>query len=112
MTLASAVGMKCIRLLLVGFKMTFSIEYAAYKAINEATDKASKALLSIKENYGTAQLGRVPDSVRSTPGWQAALRTYNEAFATQRKFNAVFVKKYAKELKEIRFQNRKGKIHD
>lgn len=85
--------------------MTFSIQYAVYKALNEATEKASLKLRSIK-GVGSGQFGLTPDNVKNSKEYQEAKKAYDIAFATQRKFNGVFVKKYKKELKALRDEKR------
>ena len=85
--------------------MTFSIQYAVYKALNDATEKASLKLRSIK-GVGSGQFGLTPDNVKNSKEYQEAKKAYDLAFAASRKFNGVFVKKYKKELKALRLQKR------
>ena len=46
--------------------------------------------------------GLTPDAVKETPEWRAAKASVDKAFARLRAFNAVFVKKFAKELRAER----------
>lgn len=46
--------------------------------------------------------GLTPDAVRATPEYRAANARYQKAFARLRDFNAGYVKKFAKELREER----------
>jgi len=48
--------------------------------------------------------GLTPDVVRATPEWITAKNGYSVAFNALREFNATFVKKYKKELREERRQ--------
>jgi hypothetical protein len=52
--------------------------------------------------FPTGPMGLTPDHVKATPEWRAAKARYERAFAAMRKFNAVFVKVFAKELRAQR----------
>lgn len=85
--------------------MTFDIQYAAYKALDEAVYKASADLNSIN-GIVSGPCGLTPDSVKATKEYQDAKKAYDLAFVAARRFNGPFVKKYGKELREIRDQKR------
>lgn len=46
--------------------------------------------------------GIAPDAIKTTPQFRAAKKRFDVAFAALRKFNAVYVKKFAKELRAER----------
>jgi len=56
-------------------------------------------------------MGLTPDHVRATPEWRAARSRFDRAFAAQRAFNAVFVRKFKKEIvaqRDARREARRG----
>ena len=86
---------------------------AASSAFEEA--KAEEALVEKEMSEAQAALdgfprgptGLTPDAVKETPEWQAAKALANKAFARLRAFNAVFVKRFAKELRAERAERTK-----
>jgi len=80
----------------------------ASSAFEEA--KAEEALLENEMSEAQAAInafprgptGLTPDAVKATPEWRAAKTRVDKAFARLRAFNAVFVKRFAKELRAER----------
>ncbi len=66
--------------------------------LNEEVDVADAALNA----FPRGPMGLVPDVVRSTSGYRAAKASFQEAFARQREFNAMFTKRFARELRAER----------
>jgi hypothetical protein len=62
----------------------------------ERTGKALKAL------SGGGPMGMTPEGVRSTSEWKAAKREWDTAFAALRNFNAVYVKRFKREIQQDR----------
>ena len=56
-------------------------------------------------------MGLVPDAVKSTPEYQDANARFRRAFARQREFNAVFTKRFAKELRAERAERTRDRGH-
>lgn len=51
--------------------------------------------------------GLTPDHVKQTPEWQAAKSAFDRAFSKVRAFNALYTKKFKKELAKVRSEARK-----
>lgn len=66
--------------------------------VEKEMDEAQAAISA----FPRGPTGLTPDAVKATPAWQAAKRRVDKAFAQLRAFNAVFVKRFAKELRAER----------
>lgn len=73
--------------------------------IEKEVDAANEAL----QAFPKSPMGGVRDDVRSTPEFRAANTRFQKAFARQRAFNAVFVKKFAKELRAERSERTRAR---
>lgn len=88
---------------------------AASKAFDEA--KAESALIEkevdaaseVLQTFPKSPLGGVRDDVRWTPEYRAANARFQKAFARQRAFNAVYVKRFAKELQAERAERTRAR---
>jgi hypothetical protein len=76
------------------------MDYATAKAHSEKlyaeSVAASRALEALSGPKG--RMGLTPDSVKATSEWKAAKHASDAAFAALRKFNATFVRRFAKEI--------------
>lgn len=73
--------------------------------IEKEVDAASEAL----QAFPKSPMGGVRDDVRSTPEFRAANARFQKAFARQRAFNAVYVKRFAKELRAERAERTRAR---
>ena len=73
--------------------------------IEKEVDAASEAL----QAFPRGPLGGTSDAARATPEFRAANTRFQKAFARQRAFNAVFVKKFAKELRAERAERTRAR---
>lgn len=72
------------------------------KATGDVLDKEVDAASDALRAFPRGAMGLVPDAVTSTPEYRAAKVRFQKAFARQREFNAVFTKRFAKELRAER----------
>lgn len=79
---------------------TPSIPFAVAKAAGERLHEEYRAIAKIVSAFPRHPNGLVLESVRVTPEYQAAKGRAAEAFAALRRFNAAYVKLYAKELRD------------
>lgn len=86
-----------------GASTAFQAAKAQQAAIEAEVDEADKVLKA----FPRGAMGLIPDAVKATPAYRAARDRYQRAFARQREFNAVFTKKFAKELQAERAQRRR-----
>jgi hypothetical protein len=72
------------------------------KAESALIEKEVDAADEVLQAFPKGPMGGVRDDVRSTPEFRAANTRFQKAFARQRAFNAVYVKRFAKELRAER----------
>ena len=72
------------------------------KAEAARLDAEAEAAGQVLRSFPRGPTGLTPDAVRATPEYRAAKARFDKAFARQRDFNGVFVKRFAKELREER----------
>ncbi len=79
-------------------------EYQAAKLHQEAIESSMRSTKKVLESLGggSGPMGLTPDSIRANPEYLKAKRDLDTAFASLRKFNSVFIKRFAKELREER----------
>lgn len=82
--------------------MTYEIAKTQSVLLNANYSAASSALKAFPR---TAK-GLTPESVKSIPAWQKAKKAYDDTFRELRAFNAIYVKKYKKELAADRLAGR------
>jgi len=69
------------------------------RALIEAELASLGAILrAFRSEAEIGPMGLTPDHIKAMPEWKAAKHNYQVAFEKLRKFNAVFVKKFKKEL--------------
>lgn len=73
---------------------TFEEARAMSVALNARVDATGKVL----QQFPKGPMGLTPDDVRATDAWKAAKREFDLAFSHLRSFNAIYVKKFKKEL--------------
>jgi hypothetical protein len=83
-----------------GSSSPFEAAKAESALIEKEVDAASEALRA----FPRGPMGLTPDAVAATSEYRSANARYQKAFARQRAFNAVFVKRFAKELRAERSQ--------
>jgi len=88
--------------------MSFAIAKATASLLNSDYDAAIRNLKAIP-GVGSGQMGLTPDDVRARPDYRIAKAAMDKAFAELRAFNAVYVKRYKKELAAERKLKREGK---
>ena len=72
------------------------------KAEAARLDAEAEAAGQILRTFPRGPTGLTPDAVKATPEYRAANARFQKAFARQRDFNGVFVKRFAKELRAER----------
>lgn len=88
-------------------KQTFTFEEA--KAAVARLDAGVTRTGSTLDAFPKGPMGLTPDAVRATPEWKKAKQEFDAAFADLRKFNAMFAKIFAKELRAERNTRRHGR---
>lgn len=83
-------------------------EFAVAKAKQNAIDARLTAASKAMEVFPKGAMGLTPDAVKATPEWKKAKAELDRAFKELQRFNAHFVKKFAKELREERQLRRRG----
>lgn len=79
--------------------MNFAIAKQAADELSYAFTESSNALNAFVASHGGAgQMGLTPDHVKAMPEYQALKRSFDIAFAALRNFNAMYTKKYKREL--------------
>lgn len=73
-------------------------DYYLYKQAAALLDKEVSITSKALQKFPRGAMGLTPDDVKATPEWKAAKKAFDDAFNKLRKFNAVFVKKYKKEI--------------
>lgn len=76
--------------------------YEEAKAESALVEKEMFEAQAAIDAFPRGPMGLTPDAVRATPEWRAAKTRVDKAFARLRAFNAVFVKRFAKELRAER----------
>lgn len=89
--------------------MTYHIAKQA-KKLAEDTHNAAVVALKAASGDKRGPFGLTPDSIKSTPEWQAAFRAERKAFADLRAMNRYVAKNYAKEQKAERDAKRLGAV--
>lgn len=79
----------------------FERAQAAQRRVELNVEEASTALKRF-DALRAGPLGLIPDEVKRTAEYRSAKQRYDAAFGRLREFNAVFVKKFAKELAAAR----------
>lgn len=74
------------------------------KAERDLLEKEANAASAALQVFPRGAMGLTPDAVAATPEYRAAKARFQKAFARQREFNAVFTKRFAKELRSERAQ--------
>jgi hypothetical protein len=85
--------------------MNFEQAKAKALALWEAHADAA-AVLAV---FPKGAMGLTPDAVKASPEWQAAYRIERAAFAELRTFNAMYVKRFKKEIYAARAAERMAK---
>jgi len=88
-----------------GASTAFEEAKAESALINKAVDAASEAL----QAFPRGPLGGTSEAARATPEFRAAKDRFQKAFARQRAFNAVYVKRFAKELRAERAERTRAR---
>ena len=86
--------------------MTYIEAKAQGDILEAAVNELAKPLKAFPRN----SIGLVSDSVRLSPEYQDAKNKYDRAFAALRAFNAPFVKKYSKEIRQDRDARRANRL--
>jgi hypothetical protein len=69
---------------------------------DELEAEVSQIGKKLKALSGGGAFNLTPDSTQDTPEWQKAKREYDDAFAALQRFNAVFVRRFRKEIRQDR----------
>ena len=75
------------------------------REMSEAEQALNFITAELAQRFGVPErgpMGLTPDIVNEAPEWRAAKARVDRAFAQLRSFNAVFVKRFAKELRAER----------
>lgn len=88
--------------------MSFAIAKTTASLLNSDYDSAIRNLKTIP-GVGSGPMGLTPDDVRARPDYRIAKEAMDKAFAELRAFNAVYVKRYKKELAQERKLKREGR---
>ena len=72
------------------------------KVRQDELETAVKHTGIVLNEFPRSGIGLVPDSIRTSPEYQAAKKAYNDAFGALRNFNVTFVKQFREELREER----------
>ena len=78
------------------------MNFETAKIVRNALEAEYKAAGAVMKTFSSHANGLTPDAVKNTPEWKTARAEKDAAFAKLQKFNSVFVKTFAKELKEAR----------
>ena len=82
--------------------MTRAREFAIAKQAQMALESQLRDVSAFLSTFPKSAMGLTPDSVKATPEWSAAKRDMDILFANLRAFNAVFCKRFARELRDER----------
>lgn len=77
-------------------------DFAAATAAGDAITKRLDTATAVLNKFPKGPMGLTPEHIRTTPEYQAAKRKADQLFAELRAFNGVYVKKFAKEMREER----------
>jgi len=81
--------------------------FEAAKAEQALLEREMSEAQTALDVFPRGPMGLTPDAVKATPQWRAAKARVDRAFARLRAFNAVFVKKFVKELRAERAERAK-----
>lgn len=84
-------------------------DYELDKAHQVFLEAAVDVTSAIMKAFPKGAMGLTPDDVRVSDTYKAAKKSFDTAFANLRSFNAIYVKKYSKELAIERKLKREGK---
>lgn len=73
-------------------------DYEMDKECQVYLEHAVDVTSAVMKAFPKGDMGLTPDDIKASDTYKAAHKAYNTAFARLRAFNAVFVKKYKKEL--------------
>lgn len=82
------------------------MNYAEAKAKRDALEVVFRETSAALGKFPSGNRGLTPDAVKATPEYQAAKTAFNRAFDDLRKFNAEFVRQYAREIRAERWRGR------
>lgn len=85
--------------------MSYAINKAHAALLNDDYTAAIRNLKAIP-GVGSGPMGLTPDDVRARPDYRFAKQVMDKAFAELRAFNAVYVKRFKKELAAERLEKR------
>ncbi len=88
--------------------MSYAIAKVTYLLINSDYTAACRNLKAIP-GVGSGPMGLTPDDIRARPDYRIAKEAMDKSFAALREFNAVYVKRYKKELAAESKLKREGK---
>ena len=88
--------------------MSYAINKATAMLLDNDYSAACKVFKSIP-GIGSGPMGLTPDDVKNTPEYRIAKQAMDKAFAELRAFNAVYAKRFKKELAIERKLKREGK---
>lgn len=77
--------------------MSYAIAKATAMLLNADYSAACKVLKQIP-SIGSGPMGLTPDDVKNTPEYRIAKQAMDKAFAELRSFNAVYSKRFKKEI--------------
>lgn len=81
--------------------MTYETARLKSERLSAAVDTACKALRSV-EGVGSGPMGLTTDAVKRSKAYRDAKIAFDAAFKELRRFNAIFVKTYKKEIRDER----------
>ena len=94
-----------------GYKPNAAMGYSEAKEHSERLDaEATRLGRALRALSGGGPMGITPDHVRATPAWRSAKREFDAAFAALRNFNAVFVRRFKREMLQER-RAKRGEGH-
>ncbi len=84
-------------------------DYELDKAHQAYLEAAVSVTSGVMNAFPKGDMGLTPDDVKASDTYRAAKKSFNNAFAALRAFNAGYVKRFKKELAQERKLKRQGK---
>lgn len=82
--------------------------YLEAKIVQITLDDRVNRIGAILDTLPKGKMGLTPDDVKASPAYRLAKQQFDASFAALRKFNAEFVKTFAKEIREERMIRRRA----
>ena len=84
--------------------------YLEAKTTRDAIEADVSRLSAVLQSFPTGPMGLTPDATKASPEYRAAKVAFDAAFERSRRFNGLFVKAFADEIRAERLSRRAAQV--